>query len=380
MGITLTDAQEELRDLVRGFLADKAPREAVRRWMQSDAGYDPELWRQMAGQLGLHGLALPERYGGAGYGLTELAVVLEEMGRSLLPAPFFATIGLAAQTLLASGDDEACRRYLPGIARGELTATVAVCDENGSWHLPDVTTSAQRGDGEWRLSGTKMFVIDGQTADVILVVARADDGLGLFAVDGNAPGLTRTRLDALDPTRRLARVDLHACPGRRIGPGGDATPFLRKAIDVANVALAAEQVGGAQACLDAAVEYAKFRVQFNRPIGSFQAIKHKCADVLLGIESAKAAVFYAASLTTDAADAAREASVEEEFAICAALVSAYCSAAYTHAAKENIQIHGGIGFTWEHDAHLHLKRAKTSELLFGTPAVQRARIAELVGI
>ena len=297
MGITLTDEQEELRDLVRAFLAEKAPSEAVRRWMETDAGYDPELWRQMATQLGLHGLALPERYGGAGYGLSELAVVFEEMGRSLLPAPFFSTIGLAAQTLLASGDDEACGRYLPGIAQGELTATVAVCDENGSWNLADITTSAGRDDGDWRLSGTKMFVIDGQTADVILVVARADDGLGLFAVAGGTPGLATRRLEALDPTRRLARVDLKNCQGRRIGPPGDATAFLRRAIDVANVVLAAEQVGGAQACLDDAVAYAKFRVQFNRPIGSFQAIKHKCADVLLEIESAKAALLYAASLT-----------------------------------------------------------------------------------
>ena len=378
MGITLTAAQEELHDLVRGFLADKAPSEAIRRWAESDEGYDPHLWHQMARQLGLHGLALPEHYGGAGYGLPELAVVLEEMGRSLLPAPFFSTIGLAAQTLLASGDDRACRRYLPGIAEGELTATVAVCDENGSWELADIITSARCKDGgDWCLSGTKMFVIDGDTADVILVIARIGEGFGLFAVHADTPGLTTTRLDALDPTRRLARVDLQDCQGQRIGPAGDATPFLRKALDMATVALAAEQIGGAQACLDDAVEYAKVRVQFNRPIGSFQAIKHKCADILLEIESAKAAVLYAASLTTDAAD---EACAEEEFAICAALVSAYCSAAYTHAAKENIQIHGGIGFTWEHDAHLYLKRAKTSELLFGAPAAHRARIAELVGI
>ena len=376
MGITLTDAQEELRDLVRGFLAEKAPSEAVRRWMDSDEGYDPGVWHQMAQQLGLHGLALPEQYGGAGYGLAELAVILEEMGRRLLPAPFFSTIGLAAQALLASEDDQACRRYLPRIAKGEMTATMAVCDENGSWDLSDVTTSAQRGDVDWCLSGTKMFVIDGETADVILVIARADDGLGLFAVDRGAPGVGTTRLETLDPTRRLARVDLQNCQCQRIGSAGDAAPFLRRALDVANVALAAEQVGGAQACLDAAVEYAKVRVQFDRPIGSFQAIKHKCADMLVEIESAKAAVLYAASLAVDADDA----SAAEEFAICAALVSAYCSAAYTHAAKENIQIHGGIGFTWEHDAHLYLKRAKTSELLFGAPAAHRARIAELVGI
>ncbi|TAM64464.1 acyl-CoA dehydrogenase family protein [Mycobacterium sp.] len=376
MGITLTDEQEELRDLVRGFLTEKAPSEAVRRWMDSAAGYDPELWRQMAQQLGLHGLTLPEQYGGAGYGLAELAVVMEEMGRRLLPSPFFATVGLAARTLLASGDEQACRRYLPGIAEGELTATVAVCDENGSWDLADIATPARRDGDDWSLSGTKMFVIDGQTADAILVIARADDELGLFAVDRNAAGITATRLDALDPTRRLARLDLRDCRSRRIGPAGDATPFLRRALDTANVALAAEQLGGAQACLDAAVEYAKVRVQFNRPIGSFQAIKHKCADVLVEIESARAAVLYAASLTEDA----ENASVDDEFPICAALVSAYCSAAYTRAAKENIQIHGGIGFTWEHDAHLYLKRAKTSELLFGAPVAQRARVAQLVGI
>ena len=373
MALTLTDAQEELRNLVSGFLADKAQSGAVRHWMESDRGYDPDLWQQMAQQLGLNGLALPEQYGGAGYGLAELAVVLEEMGRRVLPAPFFATVGLAAQTLLASGDEEACHRYLPRIAQGELTATLAVCDENGSWELSDVTTSARPGnDHDWTLSGTKMFVVDGDIADLILVIARDGEALGLFAVEAGAPGVDTTRLDTLDPTRRLARIDLRDCSARRIGPAGDATPFLRKALQLATVALAAEQLGGAQACLDGAVDYAKLRVQFDRPIGSFQAIKHKCADLMVEVESARAAVLYAAALDTDTAAA--------EFAICAALVSAYCSAAYTHAAKENIQIHGGVGFTWEHDAHLHLKRAKTSELLFGAPAAQRRRIAELIGI
>lgn len=378
MGITLTEEQEQLRDLVRGFLAEKAPSEAVRRWMASDQGYDSDLWRQMAQQLGLQGLALPERFGGAGYGLPELAIVLEEMGRKLVPSPFFPTIALAAQALLCSEDEAACRQYLPRISDGELTASVAVCDENGSWKLSDITTTAQHDEGgNWRLSGTKMFVIDGDTADLILVIARTADGLGLFAVEGRPEEVTRTRLDALDPTRRMARIDLQNCAAQRIGPEGDATPFLRKALDMATVALAAEQVGGAQACLEEAVGYAKVRVQFDRLIGSFQAIKHKCADMLLEIESAKAAVLYAASVMTDAVD---EASATEEFAICAALVAAYCSTAYTRAAKENIQIHGGIGFTWEHNAHLYLKRAKTSELLFGAPSAHRVRIAELVGI
>ncbi len=372
MGITLTDEQEELRELVRGFLAERAPRESIRRAMESESGYDRAVWQQMAQQLGLHALFVPEPYGGAGYGLPELTVVLEQMGYALLPAPFFSTIALAAQTLSASGDDDACAAYLPGIAAGELTATVAVCDESGSWRLEDIATTAQCDDSDvWTVSGTKMFVIDGDTADLLLVIARTGGGLGLFAVDGNAEGVIRTRLDALDPTRRLARVDLDGAPARRVGPRGDAEPFLRKALDTASVALGAEQVGGAQACLDMAVDYAKVRVQFDRPIGSFQAIKHKCADMLLDIESAKAAVLYAGSLPADA---------DEEFAVCAALVSECCSTAFTHAAKENIQIHGGIGFTWEHDAHLYLKRAKTSELLFGAPAAHRTRVADLVGI
>ena len=373
MLFTLTQEQTELRDLVRRFLTEKAPSEAVRRWMDSEQGYDLDLWNQMAQQLGLHGLAVPEEFGGAGCGLPELAIVFEQMGRFLLPSPFFATVGLAAQALMASEDESACQRYLPRITDGSLTATVAISEESGSWELADIKTVAKgTDDGGWVLSGTKMFVVDGDTADLILVVASGSEGLALFAVDATSPGVTRSRLDALDPTRRLARVELESAPGLRVGPAGDGEPFLRKAIDVAVVLLAAEQVGGAQACLDAAVDYARVRVQFDRPIGSFQAIKHKCADVLISVEAARAAVLYAAS-TPYVAD-------DDELAMATAVAAAYCGPAYTRAAKENIQIHGGIGFTWEHDAHLYLKRAKTSELLFGTPPLHRARVAELAGI
>ena len=379
MALTFTEEQEELRTTLRRFLTDKAPSAAVRRAMDSAEGHDPLLWRQMAGQLGLHGLALPERYGGSGGGPVELGIVLEETGRVLLPSPYFATVALAGQALTASGDEAAKARWLPAIADGSLTATLALAEERSSWRLADIGTSATDG----TLSGTKMFVVDGQTADLILVVARAGAGLGLFAVDGDAPGVTRTRLATLDPTRRLARVDLDGAPARRVGPGGDASAYLRTVLDLVAVALAAEQVGGAQACLDAAVAYAKVRVQFGRPIGSFQAVKHKCADLLVAVEGARSTAYHATAVAADASpelpsSAAQLASAE--LPVSAALAAACCAQAFTRAAKENIQIHGGIGCTWEHDAHLYLKRAKSSEQLFGGPATHRTRLADLVGI
>jgi len=368
---TFTEEHEALRSTLHRFLVDKAPSAAVRRSMESDEGHDPALWRQMADQLGLHGLALPEEYGGFGGGPVELGIVLEELGRVLLPSPYFATVALAGQALAVSGDDTAKARWLPGIADGSLTGTLALAEADGSWRVEDVAASATRDGTGWRVSGTKMFVIDGHSADLLLIVARADTGPGLFAVDGTAPGVTRTRLEALDPTRRLARIDLDGAAALRVGPEGDATEYLRTVVDRAAVALAAEQVGGAQACLDAAVEYAKVRVQFGRPIGSFQAVKHKCADMLLQVEAARSAAYHAMSVA---------AGEPGELPVSAALAAAYCGSAFTHAAKENIQIHGGIGYTWEHDAQLYLKRAKSSEQLFGSPAAHRARLADLVGI
>ncbi|MBK3563065.1 acyl-CoA dehydrogenase family protein [Streptomyces sp. MBT62] len=376
MALTFTEEQEELRTTLRRFLTDKAPSVAVRSAMDSAEGHDPLLWRQMADQLGLHGLALPEEYGGSGGGPVELGIVLEETGRVLLPSPYFATVALAGQALTASGDETAKSRWLPAIADGTLTATLAMTEERGSWRLEDIETSAENG----TVTGTKMFVVDGHTADLILVMARTGTGLGLFAVDGDAPGVTRTRLETLDPTRRLARVDLDGAPALRVGPGGDATPYLRTVLDLVAVALAAEQVGGAQACLDAAVAYAKVRVQFGRPIGSFQAIKHKCADLLVAVEGARSAAYHATAVAAAEPPQSGEQLVPAELPVSAALAAACCAQAFTRAAKENIQIHGGIGYTWEHDAHLHLRRAKSSEQLFGGPATHRSRLADLVGI
>ncbi|MBE9373302.1 acyl-CoA dehydrogenase family protein [Saccharopolyspora sp. HNM0983] len=361
-----TDEQAELRTVTRRFLAERSPSGSVRRWMDSAQGHDPALWRQLTGQLGLAGVAVPERFGGAGGGPVELGIVLEEMGRALVPSPFFATAALAGQALTASGDGAS---WLPAVAAGSLTATLAVAEGSGSWRPADIATVASPSGDGWSLSGTKMFVVDGDSAALLLVVARTDTGPALFAVTGDT-GVQRTRLDALDPTRRLARIDLDGVPAVRIGSDDDAAPLLRQVLDLAVVALAAEQVGGAQACLRSAVDHAQVREQFGRPIGAFQAIKHRCADLLVEVEAARSAVAYAASVATDPA----------ERPVAAALAAAYCSRAYTHVAKENIQIHGGVGYTWEHDAHLHLKRAKSSELLFGAPTTHRARLADLVGI
>ena len=370
MSFSFTAEQEELRQLVRRFCEEKSPSEQVRRLMDSDDNRDDKIWSQMADQLGLQGLSIPEAYGGSGYGPVELGIVLEEMGRTLLVAPYFSTVAIAGQTLALSDDEAAKQRWLPGIADGSLTATLAIAEESGSWELDDVqTTAAQAGD-RWALTGAKMYVLDGATADLVLVVARAGDELGLFAVDGTASGVTRSKLDSLDLTRDLGRVELDGAEAVRIG-SGDATELLGKATDLILAAFAAEQIGGAAKCLEMAVDYAKIREQFGRPIGSFQAIKHKCADMLLEVESGKSASYYASSVV---------AAGDTESSIAAALAKAYCSTAFTHAAKENIQIHGGIGFTWEHDAHLYLKRAKSSELLFGSPARHRERLADLVGI
>jgi len=373
MNLAFSDEQEELRRSVRRFLADKSPESEVRRLMETEAGYDPDVWAQMADQLGLQAMAIPEEYGGAGFSFVELVVVLEEMGRALLCAPFFSSVVLAGSALLASDDEQAKKDLLPGIASGSLRSTLALTEGSGRWDEAGVTTSARSVGGEWVIDGSKCFVLDGHTADVVLVVARTagSPGVSLFAVDGSAAGLARTALPTMDQTRKQARLDFAAVPARLIGSAGAAWPVVSRALDLGAVGLAAEQVGGAQRVLDMSVEYAKVRVQFGRPIGSFQAIKHRCADMLLAVESAKSAAYYAA--WTAAED-------NEELPVMASLAKAYCSEAYFQAAAENIQIHGGIGFTWDHPAHLFFKRAKSSELILGDPAYHRELLAQRIGI
>jgi alkylation response protein AidB-like acyl-CoA dehydrogenase len=371
MNFAFTEEQDELRKTVRAFLDSKSPESAVREQMETEAGYDAAVWSQMAEQMGLQGLHIPEEYGGSGYSYVELGIVLEEMGRSLLCAPFFSTVVLAANTLLQSGDDAAKKDYLPGIASGETIATVAFTEPSGKWDEAGITMEATADGDGWTLNGTKSFVLDGHTANLIVVAARTPKGVSLFAVDGDAAGLSRTALSTMDQTRKQAKLEFEGTPARLIGTEGEGWNTLNSVLDLVAVGLAAEQVGGAQKVLDMAVEYAKVRVQFGRPIGSFQAIKHKCADMLLEVESAKSAAYYGMWCASE---------MNDELPSVASLSKAYCSEAYFHAAAENIQIHGGIGFTWEHPAHLYFKRAKSSELLFGDPTYHRELLAQRIGL
>lgn len=369
-GFTLTDEQRQLRAAVRSFLEAKSGQTEVRRLIDSEDGYDAAVWRQMADQLGLQGLATPEEFGGSGFSVSDLGVVVEEMGRALLPGPFFASAVLAGSALLHCDDDEAKHRYLPGISSGATIATVALTEQSGSWDGDNVATRAHRDGGRWMLNGTKTFVLDGTVADMLLVVARSDAGISLFAVDDTRSVASRP-LSTLDPTRRQARIDFSDTPAVLIGADGAAWPGLSRALDVAAACLAAEQVGGAQRCLDLAVDYAKARTQFGRPIGSFQAIRHRCADLMLDIECARGAAQYALHAATTLA---------EELPSAASLAKAYCSDVYARAAAAVIQIHGGIGFTWEHPAHMYFKRAQSSAQLLGDPGYHRGLLADRIGI
>jgi alkylation response protein AidB-like acyl-CoA dehydrogenase len=363
--------QQELRESVRRFLADRAPLPRVRELMETDDAADPEVWRQAGVQLGLQGIAIPEEYGGSGFSFAEQAIVLEELGSALYTGPYLASAVFAATALLSSADEQAKRDFLPGIASGETVATLAFTEDNGSWEPDAIRLSATKNGSGWRLDGHKSFVLDGHTADLVLVAAATDAGLSLFAADAGAAGLTRKPLATLDQTRKLARLEFDGVAARLIGSPGDAAAVLDRVLDVAAIALAAEQLGGAQRALDMAVQYAKIRHQFGRPIGSFQAIKHRCADLLLEVESLRSAVSYGAAAV--AADS-------DEIPVVASLAKAYGSEVYFHVAAENIQIHGGIGFTWEHDAHLYFKRAKSSELFLGDGTYHRERLAQRIGL
>ena len=371
MNFAFTEEQEELRKTVRQFLDAKSSEAAVREQMETEAGFDAAVWSQMAEQMGLQGLAIPEEFGGSGYSYVELGIVLEEMGRALLCAPFFSSVVLAANTLLQSGDDAAKAAHLPGIASGETIATLAFTEPSGKWDESGITMEASGSVDSWTLNGTKMFVLDGHTANLIIVAARTGKGVSLFTVAGDAAGLTRTALSTMDQTRKQAKLEFSNTPATLLGEEGNGWNVLGTVLDLAAVGLAAEQVGGAQKVLEMAVDYAKVRVQFGRPIGSFQAIKHKCADMLLEVESAKSAAYYGMWCAAE---------MNDELPSVASLAKAYCSEAYFHATAENIQIHGGIGFTWEHPAHLYFKRAKSSELLFGDPTYHRELLAQAIGI
>jgi alkylation response protein AidB-like acyl-CoA dehydrogenase len=363
--LSLSPEQEDLRRSVRELLDDVSPEAEVRRVMATDEGFDQTTWRRLA-DLGLLAIALPEEYGGAGYGPAEAGVFLSEAGRSLLPSPYFASILLGATAVLESGDRGACRALLPSIADGSKIATLAVTEVNGSWDPEDTTVRATRVSDRWILEGTKTFVPDGLVADVLIVLARTPSGLGLFSVEAGAQGLQRSPLDTVDQTRKQAKVVLETTPARLVGSESGAGNVVDRLLDTAAAGLAAEQAAGARRILEIAVDYAKVRHQFGRPIGSFQAVKHLCADMLVHVEHATAAA---------AAALAAAAERSPDLPVIAAVAKVCCSEAYLSVSSSAIEVLGGIGFTWEHPAQLYYKRALADHALLGSPAWYRERIA-----
>ncbi|GLZ09237.1 acyl-CoA dehydrogenase [Actinomadura sp. NBRC 104412] len=370
MSLAITPEQEALRDTARRFLASESPLERVRAVMDTPTAFDEELWRRMATELGAAGLAVPEQFGGAGMGYQEVSYLAEEAGRALAPSALLATAGMAVPALMA-GTQEARAALLPSIADGSAIATVAWPDLGSPGSTTAPAARADRGPSGWTVSGGFPHVLDGAAAAILLVPAEGPDGLTVFAVESGEPGVRVEPLPAFDQTRGLARVDLSDAPATPVSVPGGGSEVLAAVRAHADVVLAAEMVGGAQACLDMSVEYAKVREQFGRPIGSFQAIKHKCAENQVEIEGARAMARYAAWCAQAIPDAMEEP---------AAVAKATAAEAYFRAAGDNLQIHGGIGVTWEHDAHLYFKRAKASLMLFGDVGAYQRRIADLIGI
>ncbi|MQA07135.1 MAG: acyl-CoA dehydrogenase [Pseudonocardiaceae bacterium] len=358
-----SDEQEALRQAVRTLLSRESSPAAVRTAVELPRGYDEKVFSTLCRQIGVSGLAVPEDFGGAGGSLLDACLVLEELGRALTPAPVLGSAVLAAQALLASEDDTACRRLLPGIAEGSSIATLALAGPEGRWD-PDAPPCTATADGV--LHGNAHYVLDGDHADIVLVAADTPDGVGLFELD-LGDGVRRAHTPTMDLTRRLASIELTGAPGYRIG-SGDAAPALRRARDLACVALSFEQVGAAARCLELTVEYTKNRVQFGRPIGGFQTLKHRMADAYVLVETARSAAWAAAQAIAD----------EQALAERAAIAKTYCSEAFHQVAAEMIQLHGGIAITWEHDAQLYFKRAHGSAQLFGQPRDFVAELASCV--
>jgi len=368
----VSDEHTELRTTLRRFFEARSPEAAVRKAVEGESGYDVELWRQMADQLDLQGLGLSETYGGSGFGVHETTIVFEELGRALVPSPFFPTIGLAAELLLAVGDEDANARYLPQIARGDLVATVAIAEPDGSWQCPQTSdVVAVEHSGQWRLSGEKSVVLSADSAGLILVTVVTDGATSVYAVDPAASGVSIIALTALDLTRRQSKVRFEGAPASLIGRHGECAGAVASTLDRAALALAAEQAGGAGHLMQLCVDYAKIRNQFGRPIGAFQAIKHKLADMAFDVERMDSIVRHAASAA---------ASGSPEFGVIATTAKVFCSEAFFRVAAEAIQVHGGIGFTWEHQAHLYFRRAKSSEYLLGGPVEHREILLQKLGV
>lgn len=377
MNFAFNEEQEELRTMARAFLGDHSSGEQVRQVMASALGYDPDVWKRIGTELGWPAVVVPEDYGGLGLTWIELVALLETTGEALLCSPFFATVCLGGTALLVAGSEAQKREHLPALAEGRLRATLAFPEPAGRWDAAGIEAVAKRDGSDFVLNGCKRYVLDGHCADLFVIVARqegstGEEGVGLFLVDAGAPGLEVNPLATMDQTRRQAQLvlsDLRLPADAALGDPEGAWPALRTVLDFAAVGVAAEQVGGAQRCLDLCVGYAKERVQFGRPIGSFQAIKHKCADMMVAVESARSAAYYAGCVASENG---------AELPVAASLAKATCSDAFFRCAAEAIQVFGGVGFTWEYDPHLYFKRAKSTEALLGDAVWHRERVAQIV--
>lgn len=366
-----TEELDLIQSTARQFLEERLDLETVRELMMSEEGFDRGLWKEIS-DLGWTGLAIDEAYGGSGYGMVEMTALLEVMGRFLTPGPFFATAVLAASAIGGTATASQKAELLPGLASGDTIATLAVFEQQRDWSgTGGGTTATADGDG-WVLDGAKRYVLDAASADLFVVAASDGDGTSLFTVPASSEGVSVEATPTLDATRRQGNLmlsEVRVPSSARLGDA-PADAGLARTLRLGTVALSAEQVGGTSWCLDTSVEYAKSRHQFGRPIGSYQAIKHRCAEMLIKLEHAKSAAYHAARVTED----------EEELAVAAPLAGSICSEAYLWAAGETIQIHGGIGFTWEHDAHLFFKRAKASSLLLGDPRYHRDLLGRAIGV
>jgi alkylation response protein AidB-like acyl-CoA dehydrogenase len=379
MDFGFNQEQELLRATARKFLENECASEFVRARMAEPAGVTDEFWAKLAEQ-GWLGLIYPEEYGGTGLGFVDLTVLMEEMGRAVMPGPFFATVLLGGLTILEAGSAAQKKEWLGRISEGKAKATLAFTEPNARWDAAAVTVTAREAGGTFTLSGTKLFVLDAHVADVIVVAARTregkrpEEGLSLFLVPKGAKGLEVKLLPTMDQTRKLCEVtlkDVTVGADALLGSKDGAWAPLSRVLDRATVALCAESCGGAQRVLDMTTDYAKIRVAFGKPIGSYQGVKHKAADMLVEVENAKSLTYYAAWAVDENVP---------EAPLAASMAKAYVSDAFRKTAGAGIQLHGGIGFTWEHDLHLYFKRAKSSEFTFGDASYHRERVAQLINL
>ena len=361
-----TDEQREFRAVLRRLLDSRAPLTRNRVVAEAGERHDPAVWQTLAVDLGLQSVAFPEDLGGSGGSRVELAIAAEEMGRVLMGGPFLSTVVLAAQAIVLSGDQQQAKELLPRIAAGQLTATLAVVEREGTWSPVSVHTKAEPAEHGTVLSGVKELVLDGADTDLLVVLARDPGGaLSLYLVEHDAVGLATEALITLDLTRPMSRVTLDRAPAVRLGPAGEGWQTVERVLEGAAVFLAAEQAGASQACVELTADYARTRVQFGQPIGKFQGVKHRLADMAVRAEQARSAALWAA-WQRPGSDEAR---------LGAGIALSYGSEAFVQTAFDTIQLHGGIGFTWEHDAHFYLRRARADYSLLGGPRVHRARLA-----